>query len=96
MTGPDLPDIHGLAVMNIARIDEPIRVLAAFSGGGVEPLRFRWGDRAHEIDAVNGRWIDRSGEAPALHFSVQVGNETYYLHFATRDVQWWLDQVVVE
>jgi hypothetical protein len=82
--------------MNIVQIGEPIRVLAAFSGGTVEPLQFHWARRAHEIDAVNGRWIDRSGGQLRLHFSVQVGPETYYIHFSTHDVQWWLDQVAAE
>ena len=77
-------------------IQEPIRVVAAFSGGGVEPLRFMWHAQSYEIDAVNARWIDRSDGGPALHFSVQVGLETYYLHFASPETQWWLDQVIVE
>ena len=82
--------------MNIVEIGEPIRVLAAFSGGGTEPLRFRWQGQGYEIDAVNGRWIDRAGRSCSLHFSVQVGDETYYLHFSTEEMQWWLDRVIVE
>ena len=82
--------------MNIVPIGEPIRVLAAFSAGAVEPLQFHWGNRAHEIQAVNGRWIDRSAGGLCLHFSVQAGPETYYIHFGAQDVQWWLDQVVTE
>ena len=81
--------------MNIEEIGEPIRMLAAFSGGGVEPLRFCWGGRTYEIDAVNGRWIDRNGNGYALHYSVQVGDETYYIHFSSPDVQWWLDRIIV-
>ena len=82
--------------MNIVEIDEPVRVLAAFSGGGVEPLRFRWHGQSYEIDGVNGRWTDRTQGVCTLHFSVRVGLETYYLHFITGEVQWWLDQVIVE
>ena len=82
--------------MDIVEIDEPIRVLAAFSGGGIEPLRFRWQGRGYEIEAVNGQWIDRSGPSYAMHFSVQVGDETYYLHFASAEVQWRLDRVIVQ
>ena len=82
--------------MDIVDIGEPIRMLAAFSGGGVEPLRFRWHGQAYEVDAVNGRWSDRSGSELSLHFSVQVGLETYYMHFCSGQVQWWLDQVIVE
>ncbi len=81
--------------MNIEEIGEPIRVLAAFSGGSAEPVRFRWAGRTYKIDAINGRWIDRSGEGYSLHYSVQIGEETYYLHFASREVQWWLDRLIL-
>ena len=82
--------------MQIEEIGEAIRVLAAFSGGGAEPLRFRWHGRAYKIDRVNGQWIDRQCDGYCLHYSVQVGEETYYLHFSSSEVQWWLDQVAVE
>jgi hypothetical protein len=81
--------------MNIEKIGEPISVLAAFSGGRIDPLRFRWKERSYRVEAINGRWIDRQNEAYCLHYSVQVGEETYYLHFSSREIQWWLDQVVV-
>ena len=71
-------------------------MLAAFSGGGVQPLEFNWHRRAYRIDAVNGKWIDRSQKCPSLHFSVQVGDETYYIRFAGGETQWWLDQVITE
>ena len=90
--------------MNIEQIGEPIRVLAVFSGGEAQPMRFHWSGRTYKIDRINGRWTDRGGEPSptmgadgyCLHYSVQVGEETYYLHFASSDVQWWLDQVVTE
>jgi len=82
--------------MNIEAIDEPIRMLADFSGGHAVPLRFQWSGRTYRIDVVNARWIDRSGDGYRLCYSVQVGAETYFLHFAGGQVQWWLDKVVVE
>ena len=82
--------------MRVERIHEPIQVLASFSGGSVEPVRFRWAGRSYKVDAINGRWGDRQGENYCLHYSVQIGQETYYLHFASKEVQWWLDQVIVE
>ncbi len=82
--------------MNIESIQEPIRVLADFSNGACAPLRFRWGTRTYRVDRVNGRWIDRAGDALALHYSVQVGNETFYLHLDTKEVQWWLDKVIAD
>ena len=101
-----------LGAMNIERIAEPIRVLAVFSAGAIEPLRFRWGRRTYKIDRINGRWTDRGGNPStgpetgpstefvaggyALNYSVQVGKETYYIHFSSAEVQWWLDQVVID
>ena len=66
-----------------------------YADGAAEPVRFRWGSRTFNVDAINGRWIDRGGDGYSLHYSVQVGDETYYVHFASQDVQWWLDRVVV-
>ena len=83
------------AAMNVEEIGEPIRVLADCRGGQIEPLRFRWGERTYKVDRVNGRWVDRGGAASALHYSVQCGDETYYIHFASGEVQWWLDQMIV-
>ena len=80
--------------MNIEEIGEPIRVLATFSGGSAEPVRFRWSGRTYNIDAVNARWADRSGGGYSLHYSVQVGDEIYYIHFASGEVQWWLAKYI--
>ena len=82
--------------MNIEEIGEPIRVIADFSGGGAVPVKFRWGRQTCEISTVNGKWIDRSGDGYALHYSVQVGDETYYIHFDSAEVQWWLDRIVLD
>ena len=82
--------------MNVEEIGEAIGVIARFTGGSAEPVRFRWGRRTYTVEAINGRWIDRSGDGYSLHYSVQVGDETYYLHFDSVQVQWWLDQVVVQ
>jgi len=79
----------------IQEIGEPIKVLAAFSGGSVRPLRFQWAGRTYPVDAVNARWVDRRGDGYCLHFSVQAGADTYFVHFASAEVQWWLDQVAV-
>ena len=82
--------------MNIERIGEPISVLAAFSGGAIRPLRFRWAGRQCRIDRVNAQWVDRQGDVYSLHYSVQVGPDTYMIRFASEAVQWWLDQLAVE
>jgi hypothetical protein len=81
--------------MNIEPIHQPVGVLAEFAGGECKPVRFVWKRRTYEVDCINGRWIDRHGETPTLNFSVQVGEETYYLRFLTGQAQWWLEQVIV-
>lgn len=81
--------------MNIEKINEPVRVLADCVGGRMEPLRFQWGSRTYKVESVNGRWIDRQVEGYCLHYSVQVGQETYFLHFASKEVLWRLDEVIV-
>ena len=55
------------------KIGEPIRVVAAFSGGSIKPLRFRCQGRTYQIETINGRWFDRRTDGYSLHYSVQVG-----------------------
>jgi hypothetical protein len=82
--------------MNIEKIQEPIPVLAACSGGAMEPLRFRWGGRTYKVQAVNARWVDRQGDVYSLCYSLQCDAQTYLVHFSSKEVQWWLDEVIVE
>ena len=82
--------------MNIEKIGQPIRVLADCAGGAIRPLRFGWAGRDYTVDAVNAQWIDRQGSVYSLHYSVQAGGQTYYLHFDSKQVQWWMDETVVE
>jgi len=82
--------------MDVVEIGEPIAVLAAFSGGDIRPVAFDWHKKHYRVDAVNGRWIDRTRQCPTRHFSVQVGDETYIIHLAADEAQWWLDQVITE
>ncbi len=81
--------------MRIEEIGDPVSVLAVFAGGKIEPKRFKWNGRSYPIDQINAHWIDRQSDSYRLHYSVQAGDETYYLHFAANEVQWWLDQVVL-
>jgi len=81
--------------MDIHDLHEPIRVVAVCSGGTMQPREFRWGARTYEVEAVNGRWVDRSPDGYRLHYSVQSGRETFLIHFAGAEVQWWLDRVIV-
>jgi len=80
--------------MNVEPLHEPISVLAKCSAGAVEPLRFRWGAREYRVEAINGRWIDRDADGLRLHYSVQCGEETYWIHFDTHELQWWMDKTI--
>ncbi len=82
--------------MNVEDIGERIEVLAECSAGGVKPLRFRWSGRTYDVQTINARWTDRSGGSYSLHYSVQVGDETYLLRFCGADVQWWLEKQMCE
>jgi len=82
--------------MLIEKIGEPIRVVASFSGGGAKPVRFHWQGRTYQVESINGQWFDRQNNNYSLHYSVQVGQETYYIHFSSQDVQWWLDEVILD
>jgi hypothetical protein len=62
--------------MNIEKIQEPISVLAACSGGSLEPLRLRWGGRTYKVQAVNARWVDRQGDIYSLCYSLQCDGQT--------------------
>ncbi|MBS3820234.1 MAG: hypothetical protein GVY16_05690 [Planctomycetes bacterium] len=82
--------------MNITTINDPVALAATFAGGQIQPVHFDWRNRRYRIDAVNGRWTDRQRDAPQQHFSVQAGEETFFLHLDTAATQWWLDQVITE
>jgi hypothetical protein len=49
-----------------------------------------------DVFRVNARWLDRQGDDCCHHYSVQAGEDTYFLHFSSHDLQWWLDEVVME
>lgn len=82
--------------MNVEKIQEPLAVLAAFSGGSAQPVRFRWNGRTHKVETVNAHWVDRRGDLYELYYSLQSGGQTYIVHFSSKELQWWLDEVVVE
>ena len=82
--------------MNVEKIGEAIRVLADCAGGEITPRRFRWAGRDYTVEAVNARWIDRQGQTHALHYSVQADGQSWYLHFDSAEMQWWVDETIVE
>lgn len=82
--------------MNIEKIQEPLTVLASFSGGAAKPVQFRWNGRTYRVDTVNAHWVDRHGDLYDLHYSLQSGGQTYVIHFSGKELQWWLDETIVE
>ncbi len=82
--------------MNVVEIDEVVQVLALFRHGEMRPLRFLWQKRGFRVEKVNGSWREREGDNFTLHFSVQVGSETYFLQFSSRAMQWRLEQMVLD
>jgi hypothetical protein len=82
--------------MNIEKIQEPLVVLVSFSGGAARPLRFRWNGRTYPVEAVNAHWVDRHGDLYELYYSLQSGGQTYLVHFSSKELQWWLDEIVME
>lgn len=78
----------------IEEINEPITVLTRFSGGQMDPLRFRWKDRIFDIERVTGRWEEREGQYKLHYFSVITRKEDYYeLVYNTRTMGWTLSKI---
>ncbi len=82
--------------MEIQTIGEPVRMVAEFSAGAARPIRFCWSGRTYAVTAVNGQWVDRNGARYRLCYSVQAEGQTWYVHFDSVAVQWWVDQVIVD
>lgn len=82
--------------MQVQPVQEAIDVVAAFSGGRCRPVRFTWARRELDVDQLNAHWVDRSGRHDTLNYSVQSGEETYYLRFDCHEVRWWLETIITE
>lgn len=82
--------------MLVEDLNEPVSVRADFSGGHIRPQAFRRGGRTHKISAVNAHWINRESTHPEHNFSVQAGDETYFLCLKTADMSWHLTKVIVD
>lgn len=72
----------------------------------VDAVNGRWIDRQGEVFCLDcpkrrSPALERSADkerpmVKSLHYSVQSGGQTYYLHFSSEQVQWWLDQIITE
>lgn len=77
----------------IHEINEPVTVLTRFSGGQLDPLRFKWKNRVFDVDRVTGKWEEHDGQYKLHHFSVITGEEDFYeLVYNTRTMGWTLSR----
>ena len=75
-------------------LNDPVDVLTAFTGGGFEPLRFRWRGRVIRIKQVTGRWSRREGQSLLRFFAVEgQAEDTYELCYDPRGPRWMLNRV---
>ncbi len=87
-TGPD-----GM----IQDINEAVTVLTRFSGGQIDPLRFKWKSRVFDVDRVTGKWEEHDGQYKLYYFAVVTKAEDYYeLIYSTRTVGWTLSRTDLE
>ena len=81
----------------IQDINEPISVLTRFSGGKMDPLRFKWKSRVFDVDRVTGKWEVREGQFKCHHFAIVTAEEDYYeLIYNTRTMDWLLSKTDLE
>ena len=82
--------------MHVEDLNEPISVRAYFSGGKILPQAFRRGERVYSVTRVNAQWTDREDAHPIHYFSVQAGDETYYLSLRSGEMLWRLEKVILD
>jgi len=80
----------------IEQVEEPVDVLASFSGGQVRPRVFLWRRRKYKIDTVNLAYSARDGRDPVFFFAVSDGTNSYKLSFRPRDMKWKLLEMYIE
>ncbi len=77
----------------IQEINEPVTVLTRFSGGQLDPLRFKWKNRVFDVDRVTGKWEEHDGQYKLHYFSVITNEEDFYeLVYNTRTMGWTLSR----
>ena len=77
----------------IHEINESVTVLTRFSGGQLDPLRFKWKNRVFDVDRVTGKWEEHDGQYKLHYFSVITSEEDFYeLVYNTRTMGWTLSR----
>ncbi len=81
----------------IQEINEAVTVLTRFSGGRLDPLRFRWRNRVVDVERITGRWEVREGQYKHHHFSVVTTEDDFFeLVYDTRTMGWLLTRTDLE
>lgn len=72
-------------------LNDPVDVLTAYTGGTLEPLRFRWKGRVVRVRRITGRWSRREGQSLLRFFAVEgPAADTYELCYDPRGPRWTL------
>jgi len=86
--------------MQVAELNERIKVRADFSPGGkIVPILFkRRGEEALRVRSVHASWEDRESNGKRLYFSVSVdrADDVFQLRYQEHDRTWWLESVTTE
>ncbi len=82
--------------MNVERIDEPIEVLAAFRGNGMEPMVFKWNKKKYPIKKINLMHVLKDGREWIHYYSVSGDGATYRLAYYPLTFKWVLEEVWLE
>ncbi len=80
--------------MMIEEIEEPIDVVAVFSGGKISPILFSWQNRRYNNLKVNRAWNQTVGDVKLIYFLVSIDNANLYeICYHTRNFRWSLVKV---
>jgi hypothetical protein len=69
-------------------LNEPIKVGAVFSKGGISPAWFSWNGRQVRVRETCLVWKTRQGSARLIHFSVSDGQGLYELCYNAETLGW--------
>ena len=80
-------------VMDATKIEEIVRVGAAFDNGKAIPVWFLWRNRRYKVQRVCFTWHSSQGVSKLHHYSVTDGANTYELCFNATSLEWSLEKV---
>jgi hypothetical protein len=80
--------------MRYEEIGDKVDVIAMFTGGKIQPLKFRWKERVYRVERINGEWISDQGQTRFYHFSIMTtGPDVYEITFNIQNRVWILSRV---